>query len=133
LIFVIFVDDILITSNNNDLILRLKKQLTDSFGMTNHGTLHYFLGLQVLPVCYGFFTSQYKYVMNILTCFNMDDCKPYATPFQSGVNLTKTFQTLIVDATFYQQLVDCIIYVTHSQPNIYFVVRVVSRFMQDPK
>jgi hypothetical protein len=128
LIVVVYVDDLLITGNNNDLILRLKKQLVDSFDMTDLGTLHYFLGLQVLPLCDGFFISQSKYVMDILTCFKMVDCNPCATPFQSRVNLTKTCQTpqsmlhfidnwltvlfilLIVDLTFPLLLVWFLVY-----------------------
>jgi hypothetical protein len=67
--------------------------------------------------------------MDLLTSFKMVDCKLCATPFQSGVNLTNTCQTIIVDATLYRQLVDNIVYLTHSQPNISFVVSVVSWFM----
>jgi hypothetical protein len=90
-IFVIYVDDLLITSNNHDLILRLKKQLVDPFDMTYIGTLHYFGGFQLLPLCDGFFISQSKYVTDVLTHLKMVDCKPCATPFYSIVNLTKTF------------------------------------------
>jgi hypothetical protein len=54
LIVDVYVNDLLITSNHIDLILRLKHQLVDSFDMTDLGTLHYFLGLQVLPPCDGF-------------------------------------------------------------------------------
>jgi hypothetical protein len=46
--------------------------------------------------------------------------------------MNKTCQNSKVDATLYQKLVDNIIYFTHSQPNISFVVSLVSRFMQDP-
>jgi hypothetical protein len=66
LIVVVCVDELLITGNNNDLIHILKKQLADSFDMPNLGTLHYFLGLQLLSLCNGFFTSQSKYVMDLL-------------------------------------------------------------------
>jgi hypothetical protein len=52
LIVVVYVDDLIITDNTNSLIFRLKKQLVDSFDMTNLGTLHYFLGLQVLPLMF---------------------------------------------------------------------------------
>jgi hypothetical protein len=69
--------------------------------MTDLSTVHYFLGLQVLPLCDGFFISQSKYVMDLLTRFKMVDCKPCATPFQSRVKLTKTCQTPVVDATLY--------------------------------
>jgi len=39
--------------------------------------------------------------MDLLMRFKMADCKPCATPFQSGVKLTKTYQTLVVEATLY--------------------------------
>jgi hypothetical protein len=81
LIIFLYVDNLLITHNNNNRILILKKQLVDSFDMTDLGTLHYFLGLQVLPLCDGFFISQSKYVMDILTHINMDDFNPCATHF----------------------------------------------------
>jgi hypothetical protein len=71
--------------------------------------------------------------MDLLTHFNMDYCKPCDTPFQSGVKLTKTCQTLALDATLYQQLVVSHIYHTHIQPDISFVVSVVSWVMQDPR
>jgi hypothetical protein len=82
LIVVLYVDDLVIIGNKIDLILRLKKQLTESFDMTNIGTLYYFLGLQVLPLRDGFFISQFKYVMDLLTFFKMVDCKPCDTLFQ---------------------------------------------------
>jgi hypothetical protein len=71
--------------------------------------------------------------MDILTCFKMANCKPCATPFPSGLNLTKTCQTPKVNATLYRQLVGSLIYLTHSRPHISFVVSVVSQFMQDPR
>jgi hypothetical protein len=126
LVVIVYVDDLLITSNNNDLILRLKKQLDDSFDMTDLGTLHYFWGLQVLPLCDGFFISQYKYVMDLLILFQMDNFEPCDTPFQSRVKLTKTCQTPTINATLYRQLVNNIIYPTHTRPDISFNVSVVS-------
>jgi hypothetical protein len=73
LIVVVYVDDLLITDTNNDLILRFKKQLVDSFDMIDLGTLHYFLGFHELPLCDGFFISLSKYVMDLLTRFKMVD------------------------------------------------------------
>jgi hypothetical protein len=109
LIFVVYVDDLFITNNNTALILRLKKQLVESFDMTDLSTLHYFLGLQVLLLCDVFFISQFKYAMDLLTHFKMVDCKPCAT--------------------LYRQLVENLIYLTHSQPDISFVISVVYWFM----
>jgi hypothetical protein len=101
--------------------------------MTNLGILHYFLGLQVLPLSDGFFISQSKYVVDLLTHFKMADCKPRITLFQSEVKLSKTCQTPKVDATLYRQMVGSLFYLSHSQFDISFVVDVVSCFMQDPR
>jgi hypothetical protein len=133
LIIVVYVDDLVITGNNTNLILRLKKQLVDSFDMTDLGILHYFVGLQVLPLSDGFFISQYKYVMDLLTCFKMSYCKPCATRFEFRVKLSKTCQNPKVDATLYQKLFNNLIYLTHNQLEISFIISVVSRFMQDPR
>jgi hypothetical protein len=72
LIVVVYVDDLVITINKNDIICRLKKQLVESFDMKDLGTLHYFLGLQVLPLCEGLFIYQYKYVIDLLNSFNIE-------------------------------------------------------------
>lgn len=97
------------------------------------GILHFFLGIQALPLLDGLFISQSKYVLDLLTCFKMDDCNACANPFQQGVKLTKDCQSSKVDATLYFWLVDSLIYLTRSQPNISFGISVVSCLMQDPR
>jgi hypothetical protein len=114
LIIVVYVDDLVITSNNIDIILILKKQLYNSFDMKNLGILHYVLGLQVLPLSNGFFISQSKYEVDLLTHFKMENCNPCATSLQSRVKMRKNCQTPEVDATHYQKLVNNLIYLTHS-------------------
>ena len=75
LIVVVYVNDLILTRNKPDLIFRLKSQLFNNFRMTYLGILHFFLGLQVLPLLVGLFISYYKYVLDLLKCFKMDDCK----------------------------------------------------------
>jgi hypothetical protein len=115
-VFIIFVyvDDLVITGNNIGLNLRLKKQIDDSFDLTDLGILHYFFGLQLLPLYDGLFIFQSKYVLDILTFFSMADCKTFSTPFQSRVNLSKICQYPKVDATLYRKLVKILIYPTHN-------------------
>ena len=76
-----YVDDFVITEHNIDLILGLKKQLVDTFEMTNLGLLHWFLGIQALQMHDGIFLSQHKYVLDLLKQFKMDDYKPCPTCF----------------------------------------------------
>jgi hypothetical protein len=95
------VDEVGITNNKIDLILRSKKELVDSFDMTDLCILHYCLGLQVLQLSAGSFISQSKYVMDLLTHFKMEYCNSFSTPFQYGVNIINTCQTPQVDVTLY--------------------------------
>ena len=54
LIVVVYVDDFVITGNNLDIILELKRQIPATFEMTDFGILHYFLGLKVFPCLMAF-------------------------------------------------------------------------------
>ena len=62
----------------------------------------------------------------------MDDCKPSPSPFQSGVKLSATCTSPEVDATLYRQLVGNLLYLTHTRPDLSFVVGLVARYMKTP-
>lgn len=62
----------------------------------------------------------------------MSTCKPTQTPFQWGVTLTTSCTSTWVNPSMYQQLVGSILYLTHTKPDIAFVVGLVSRFCHDP-
>ena len=66
LIVTLYVDDLVIIRNNVNFILGLKKQLVDTFEMTDLGLLHFFLGIQILEIDDGIFLSQPKYSLDIL-------------------------------------------------------------------
>ena len=97
--------------------------------MIDLGHLHYFLGLQVLQTKEGIFLSQSKYACDLLRRFHMEDCKPTASPIQSRVKHFFTCTSPEVDATLYHQLVGSLLYLTHSHPDLSFVVGRVSRYM----
>jgi hypothetical protein len=100
------------------------------FEMTDLGFLHYFLGLQVFQTNEGIFLSQSKYAFDLLRRFHMDDCKPTPSPFHYGVNISATCTSPEVDATLYRQLVGSLLYLTHTCPDLSFVVDHVARHMQ---
>jgi hypothetical protein len=62
----------------------------------------------------------------LVTFFHMDDSKPAPSPFYSKIKLASTYTSPEVDATLYYQLVGSLLYLTHTCPNISFVVGLVS-------
>ena len=80
LIVIIYVDDLVLTRNNPNLIFTLNNWLDYTFEMTNLGILRFFLGLQILPLSDGICISQFKYLLDILKRLQMDNYKAYATP-----------------------------------------------------
>ena len=98
-ILVLYVDDLILTGSDPNLINHVKSSLKKKFEMTDLGHLHYFLGLQVLQSKEGITLSQSKYACDLLHHFHMEDCKPSPSPFQSGFKLSVTFTTPEVDAT----------------------------------
>jgi hypothetical protein len=132
IILFLYVDDIILTGSDSKILSHVKTSLKKKFEMTYLGFLHYFLGLQVFQTNEGIFLSHSKYACDLLRHFHRDDCKPTPSPFQSGVKLSATFKSPEVDATLYHQLVGSLLYLTHTRPDLSFVVGLVARYMQTP-
>ena len=65
LIVALYVDNLVKNGNNVDIILGLKKQLANTFEMSDLGLLHFFLGIQNFQMDDGIFLSQPKYALDI--------------------------------------------------------------------
>ena len=79
LILVLYVDDLVITGVER-LIEHCKRDLASKFKMKDKGLMHYFLGLEVWQEDGNFFLGQGKYIVDILSRFHMEDCRPMSTP-----------------------------------------------------
>eukprot|EP00253_Pinus_taeda_P032377 PITA_32377 len=66
IIIFLYVDDLILTGSDPNLINHVKSSLKNQFEMTNLGHLHYFLGLQVLQSKEGISLSHSKYVCDRL-------------------------------------------------------------------
>ena len=126
IILILYVDDLIFPSSDPKLLTHVKASLKNKFEMIVLGFFHYFLCLQVFQTQEGICISQYKYDCDILHFFHMDDSKPFPSPFQSGFKLVSTCTSPEVDATTYHQLVGSLLYLTHTHPNISFVVGLVA-------
>ena len=131
-ILVVYVDDIVITGNDDEGIQSLKKMLAKSFEVKDLGFLHFFLGIEVAYGTQGIHLSQRKYVLDLLAETGMLESKPAATPIEPNIRITATSGEP-VDRGRYQRLVGRLIYLSHTRPDIAYAVSLVSRYMHDPR
>lgn len=92
----IFVDDTLFTIND-DLCKEFSEQMNKEFEMSMFGEIKFFVGLQIQQSKNGIYTTQSKYIKEILKNFGMEDCKPIGTPMCIGSKLTKDDESKEVD------------------------------------
>ena len=129
----VYVDDILLTGSNFQLIAKLKTHLQQQFKTNNLSPITRYLGVQFDRTNTGLHLHQRQYALGILQLFQMEDCKPSLTPLPEGLTLSKNTDTPPVDATLYRMLVGKLLFLTKTRPDLTHAVSVVSRFMQNPQ
>ncbi|RVW46804.1 Retrovirus-related Pol polyprotein from transposon RE2 [Vitis vinifera] len=130
-ILIVYVDDIILTGDNTREMDRLKKVLAIEFEVKYLGQMRYFLGIEVTRSKKGISISHRKYVLDLLIETDMLGCKPSDIPIKARKR-TKS-DGIPVDREKYQRLVDRLIYLSHTRPDIAFAVSVVSQYMHSPK
>ena len=100
--------------------------------MTNLGLLSQFLGLQIYQSQHGIKFNQSKYASYLLNKLSMKDCKTIKTPFLSIVKLEEASYSPMVNNTLYRKLIGCLLYLTHIQPDLSYVVSVASIYIDQP-
>ena len=66
IIFLVYVDDILIASNNEAIVDDFKKFLDNKFKLKDLGVLKYFLGLEIARTTKGISLCKRKYTLEVL-------------------------------------------------------------------
>lgn len=120
---------IIYTSSSSSLVDEFKSQMMNEFEMFDMGLLHYFLGLEVHQAEYGIFISQNKYARDLLNKFGMLNYKFIATPMNINEKLQLEDGEEMADAKRFRNLVGGLIYLTHTRPDVAYLVGVISRFM----
>ncbi|XP_012472430.2 uncharacterized mitochondrial protein AtMg00810-like [Gossypium raimondii] len=139
----IYVDDLLITGNDNSMIEDLQVTLHQNFKMKNLGTLKYFLGIEISRSKEGIIMNQWKYALELIADLGLLDAKPAHTPLEQNLKLTSLeydaaldihdTSTELTDASVYQRLIGRLLYLTNTRPDIAFGVQHLSQFMHKPK
>jgi hypothetical protein len=129
----IYIDDIIFGSTNQDFCEEFRKMMANEFEMSMIGELSYFFGLQIKQLKNGTFVSQGKYFKDMLKKFGMEDAKGISTPMGTNGSLDSDANGNMVDQKMYRSMVESLLYVTTSRPDVMFSVCMCARFQASPR
>ena len=128
----IYVYEIIFGSTCTKMCEEFRQLMTAEFKMSATGELQCFLGLQVKQQQNGTFIHQGKYAKELLTKFDMKDCKPCSTPIASTKLVMSDEKDDLVDQTLYRSMIGSLLYLTASRPDIMFATCFCARSQSDP-
>ncbi|KAM0001405.1 putative RNA-directed DNA polymerase [Helianthus debilis subsp. tardiflorus] len=128
----VYVDDIIVTGNNNKAVNDVISRLSTSFAVKDLGDLHYFLGIEIIPHGRNIILSQRKYISELITKTGLSECKSVSSPMSTSQILALGDSPALSDPTKYRQTVGALQYVCLSRPDITFAVNKVCQFMHAP-
>lgn len=133
LILLLYVDDIILTGDNSELLTSFIDVLSTEFRMKDLGPLHYFLGIEACHGFDGLYLTQSKYARDLLCRSGMESCKTTATPMAVCTKrLLKTDDAPYPDPSHYRRLVGALQCLTLARPDLAFSVNFACQFMQHP-
>ncbi|CAL2244033.1 unnamed protein product [Prunus armeniaca] len=132
LIVSIYVDDIVYTGNDHEMLEDFKKDMKEKYEMTDLGLLHHFLGMGVIQTPTSIFIHQKKYATTLLNRFGLSECKPVSIPLVTSEKLSKDDGSGLASEEQYRRIVGSLLYLTATRPDIMFAASLLARFMHCP-
>ena len=129
----VYVDDLLVTGSEFEMIREFKKEMSENFEMSDLGLLTYYLGIEVYQHNEGITLSQERYATKILCETGMSECNATQTPMEFGLKMTKGQEEPDIDEREFRRAIGCLRYLLHTRPDLAFSVGMLSRYMHQPK
>lgn len=130
LYMLVYVDDIILTGNNQQQLDQFIQALSSRFSLKDLGTLSYFLGIEAHHTSHGLLLTQQRYIADLLQRTKMMDCNPVSTSMCPYKPLTLQSGTPMRDPTQYRATVGSLQYLSLTRPDISFAVNKLSQFLQ---
>jgi len=131
----LYVDDLLIISENDDHLAEVKRRLAEKFEMKDLGVAKKFLGMEIEYGDDGSITiHQDRYIQSLLRRHGMEDCNPVSTPLDTSTKLVKTTDAeAIADPKEYQSIIGGLMFAAIvTRPDIMCAVGQLSQFNSNP-
>ena len=106
-------------------IAYLKIALSHRFAMKD-------LDIEVVSSSKGYLLSQSKYIVDLFERARLTDNKIVDTPLETSVQYSPSNGVPLTNSTLYQTIVEILVYLTMTRPNIAHVVHIVSQFVLAP-
>ncbi|KAI5313376.1 hypothetical protein L3X38_042550 [Prunus dulcis] len=133
IMLLLYVDDIILTGSNADLVQSVVDNLSSVFEMKDMGRLAYFLGLQIAyPASRGLFVSQTKYAKDLLHKAGMQSCRACSTPCKPHNQILTDCGEQLSDPTMFRSVVGALQYLTFTRPDLAYAVNTVCQYMNNP-
>lgn len=132
MIVAVYVDDLLITGSDINMIKVFKKQMSENFEMSDMGKLNYYLGIEVTQGEGFIELKQSGYARKILEKAGLSECNHAKYPMDLNEQLSRDEEGEVVDATKYRSMIGGLRYLVHTRPDIAYSVGITSRYMERP-
>lgn len=109
IILLIYVDDIVVASNNLEVVLEFKTFLHDQFKLKDLGSLKYFMGLEAARSSKG---------LELHAEAGQLALKPVNSAMEQHAKLSNYHRELLPDPTQYRRLIGKLLYLTLTRPDI---------------
>ncbi|GJR99924.1 uncharacterized mitochondrial protein-like protein [Tanacetum coccineum] len=129
----VYVDDILLISKDNNFIKEIKTKLHDKFSIKDIGPLHYYLGIEFIRNLTGLAMTQRKYALELPEYVEVLDIKPITTPMDTIIKLNDSDGYLLPGPSTYRTLVGKLLCLTITRPDLSFAAQILSQYSHSPR
>ena len=130
LIVAVYVDDLIITKGDMEVLGRFKREMSKNFKMSNLDVLNYYLSMEVQQSTPEITICQSAYTKKLLDITRLADSNLTRTPMEARLQLRKVGTTMAVDATNYRNIVLSLRYLVNTRLDLAYFIGYVSRFME---
>ena len=138
IILLVWVDDIIITSNSKELMDNAKIKLEERLNMKDLGEISSFLGIDFQRTNQSIIMSQTRFLNVVLQRFGYYQCKPTTTPFEvnpdSYNGSQETAASSVGHMKKYRQMVGDLVYAMNcTSPDLRYCVKKLSQNLSKPQ
>jgi len=136
-IMTVFVDDDTLIAETEEGMAELKRMIGSKFKFHDLGPLHHLLGIRFKQKPDGSLElDQSTYLTKVLERFNMESCRPIATPLEAGTKLDKSMSPTTDEDMGrmrelpYRELIGSLMYLSQgTRPDISYAVAKLGQFV----